>query len=230
MWLLARDCIEVLVFFACPRNLTSLDQMCEYRWLLNKFPASLMDMRPACRWPVDVESALKQTAPLILQFSGHGGQDAMEAGVPSKPTLIFEDEITRSDVQVDHTELGRLLKDHIHAGRLKGLYLNACYTHKLAEALKKEFPTLSIIAWKGVITDQVAVRFSYDLFTALKASAADDAAFDVDLWDAYNAAIDGGSGPYCKWFARCIQTSDQYEKVCEICEWEKGKVYYPTFL
>ena len=55
--------------------------------LQESIPRKLREIRPAAQFPADIEHALKEHSPRVLQFSGHG--NAVKRG-PFAGALAFE--------------------------------------------------------------------------------------------------------------------------------------------
>ena len=79
--------IELLALFSSPAKrktargdqaLQPLQLMKEIISLQESIPRKLREIRPAAQFPADIEHALKEHSPRVLQFSGHG--DAVKRG------------------------------------------------------------------------------------------------------------------------------------------------------
>ncbi len=85
--------IELLALFSSPAKrkdgsaLPPLQLMKEIISLQESIPRKLREIRPAAQFPADIEHALKEHSPRVLQFSGHG--NAVKRG-PFAGALAFE--------------------------------------------------------------------------------------------------------------------------------------------
>ena len=193
---LGRNIVHVLALFSCPRGTQKLDLMREMLQLFRKMPLEQREVVPACRWPMDVESALEQTWPRVLSFSGHGfpGHGS---------TLVFEHEAGDGSVarfSPKDEDFISLLNRQV-APRLCGVLLNACQTAAIGRAIVRapRCRHLSVVAWETVIEDPAANAFSLGFFEALDDDGSSDA---LDLDDArwpstIEAAFAKGCAAFC---------------------------------
>ena len=120
------------------------------------------------RWavrPRDVQRAMLDLNPQIVQFSGHGIE---EEG------LAFEDE--NGKVQfVDAEALAGLFE--LFANQVECVVLNACYSEAQAEAIYQHIP--SVIGMKKAIGDRAALEFAVGFYDAIGAGRSIEFAYKL---------------------------------------------------
>jgi hypothetical protein len=110
------------------------------------------------RWavrPRDVQRAMLDLHPQIVQFSGYGG---------GEDGLAFEDE-NGSIKFVEAEALAGLFA--LFADRVECVILNACYSEVQAQAIHQHIP--AVIGMKKAIADRVALEFAVGFYDALAA-------------------------------------------------------------
>jgi hypothetical protein len=101
----------------------------------------------------DIGQALAQYDPRIVHFSGHGGRDG---------SLYVESEYG-SSVPAAPEGLARLFR--LHAKTVDCVIVNACYSLRLAEAMRRDFDY--VIAMQTKIVDDAAINFSIGFYQGL---------------------------------------------------------------
>ena len=194
--------IEVLALFSSPKQLRNgkgippLQLMREIVAMQTAIPRRLREIRPAARFPVDIEPVLRQLTPRIVQFSGHG--DAVKRGAYAG-ALAFE--LADGTIQLpDPQSFVDLLRKEM-CPRLELVFLNGCKTlHPLGEQIVAELPHLTVIGWDSVSADAAASAFAQGFYDSIARNCGRvggmSGAKHSDLWEAYSSAerafMDGG--------------------------------------
>jgi len=161
--------IEVLALFSSPKQLRNgkgippLQLMREIVAMQQAIPRKLREIRPAARFPIDVEPVLRQLTPRIIQFSGHG--DAVARGAYAG-ALAFE--MPNGMIQLpDPQSFVELLGKEI-CPRLELVFLNGCKTlHPLGEQIVEALPHLTVIGWDSVTADNAASAFAQGFYDSV---------------------------------------------------------------
>eukprot|EP00327_Prymnesium_parvum_P033079 CAMPEP_0195599388 /NCGR_PEP_ID=MMETSP0815-20121206/4007_1 /TAXON_ID=97485 /ORGANISM="Prymnesium parvum, Strain Texoma1" /LENGTH=1645 /DNA_ID=CAMNT_0040738823 /DNA_START=358 /DNA_END=5295 /DNA_ORIENTATION=+ len=161
--------IEVLALFSSPKKLANgkgippLQLMREIVAIQSAIPRTLREIRPAARFPTDIEPVLRQLKPRIIQFSGHG--NAVKRGAYAG-ALAFE--LPNGTIQLPSPQsFVDLLRKNI-CPRLELVFLNGCKTlSPLGEQIVEALPHLSVIGWGTVTADQAATAFAQGFYDSV---------------------------------------------------------------
>lgn len=165
----------VLALFSSPSffkgyRVTQLQLMREVKALLRCVPVRDWTVLPACRFPIDVQAALSQCSPRIIQFSGHG--DAYSSG-PLAGSLAFED--ARGEVDVPTADQ---LVSVLSATSVECVFLNACSTRTLGERIVGKMPGVWVICWESKLHDDAAQKFSSNFYRRMAACQGEPDCFE----------------------------------------------------
>lgn len=191
--------IEVLALFSSPKKLQNgkgippLQLMREITAMQSAIPRTMREIRPAARFPADVEPVLRQLTPRIIQFSGHG--DAVKRGAYAG-ALAFE---LNGTIQLPNPQsFVDLLRKDI-CPRLELVFLNGCKTlYPLGKLMVEALPHLTVIGWDSVTADQAAAAFAQGFYDSVGRNCArgGGGGSKGDLMEAYVSAerafLDGG--------------------------------------
>mmetsp|Transcript_4444 Transcript_4444/g.13297 ORF Transcript_4444/g.13297 Transcript_4444/m.13297 type:complete len:403 (+) Transcript_4444:58-1266(+) len=151
--------LEVAAFFSNPpsRSAGDLRLMREIQELTAALPKGRREVCPAARLSDVAELLEGELMPRLVSFSGH----------EFNGHLLFEPEQPGAQPRVPHAEeLVRLLSPQ-RAPELTAVFLNACKTEKLAHALRRSLPHLSVVCWRTLAADPAAKAFSRGFYQAL---------------------------------------------------------------
>ncbi len=163
-----QDKITILILTANPKNTNRLRIDEEVREIRDTLKGSLyrerfkVEVREAVR-PEDIQNALLEIAPQIVQFSGHGEQDGLILEDDAGQGMLAKPEALR--------DLFKLFKGHIEC-----VFLNACYSQPQAEAIAVHVSY--VIGMSRSIGDQAALKFATGLYCGLGAGKTIPEAFE----------------------------------------------------
>jgi hypothetical protein len=146
--------VRILFLAANPLATSRLDLEEELRSLENELRSvrfrDQIDLIPAhAVRPDDLIRLLRQEAPTIVHFSGHG----------SKEGIILRGDL--SDIKVPAASLARVFRDR----GIKLVVLNACFSDHQAEALKGTIPV--VVGTTASVDDEAARRFSMAFYRTI---------------------------------------------------------------
>jgi hypothetical protein len=152
--------------FVSGRKIQSLNLMKEISDCSASIPRRLREIRPAARFPEDIQQVIRECQPQILQFSGHG--DAVKQGAFAG-ALAFQHADGLIQLPSPDDFIALLGKDV--CPDLECVYLNGCRTLKpLGSAILRKLPHLAIIGWDTKTADPAALAFSKGFYDAIAAS------------------------------------------------------------
>jgi len=189
--------VEVLALFSSPSKSTKLSAravtipplqlMREVATLQDGIPRRLREIRPAARFPDDIEEIVKGVRPRVIQFSGHGDivkKDNATRGLFTG-ALAFE---VDGELQLPDPKLFIDLLDPAICPRLECVFLNACNSiHPLGEKIVDALPHLTVIGWSSILEDKAAIAFSTGFYNAL-GRGLDSGGGKVSITEAYREA------------------------------------------
>lgn len=147
---------HILLVSACPRGTNHVRFQTEEQQIRSRLPAShfVADPMRATRLQ-EFHQQMLDRPPHIWHFIGH----ASSAG-----ELIFEDEYRHQEVLRldDLRDFFDLLKNRL---RLRGVFLNACYTLETARCLLPYVP--HVIGWAEALDDEVALQVATTFYQTL---------------------------------------------------------------